>query len=205
RTLSVSPIENAVDLVKALPERATVHLLSHSRGGLIGELVCRGNTPTGEAAFTDEDLAIFARAADESQGEPKRALEAQGRHLKDLDAALRKKKIRVERFLRVGCPARGTTLASGRLDRWLSVGFNVLRHIAEVNPIASTIADVYVELVAAVVKKRLDPSALPGLHAQTPTSPLIGLLNGPGVQSTADLSVIAGDLVGRGFLGSVAE
>src|SRR5690606_8974403 len=79
RTLSVSPIENAVDLVKALPERATVHLLSHSRGGLIGELVCRGNTPTGEAAFTDEDLAIFARAADESQGEPKRALEAQGR------------------------------------------------------------------------------------------------------------------------------
>ncbi|RPI47273.1 MAG: hypothetical protein EHM59_04965, partial [Betaproteobacteria bacterium] len=205
RTLSAGPIENAIDLVKALPDGALVHLVSHSRGGLIGELLCRANVPLGEPCFSAGDLSIFERAAAEASGEPKRALQDQLRQLKALDQLLRRKKLRIERFLRVGCPARGTTLASGRLDRWLSVGLNVLQRITDINPLASVLADVYVELLAAVVKKRLDPSALPGLHAQTPTAPLIALLNRPDSRTTADLTVLAGDLDGRGFLGSVAE
>ncbi|MCI0552041.1 MAG: hypothetical protein L0287_13895, partial [Anaerolineae bacterium] len=36
-TLSKSPIENAVDLVKKLPPNAKLHIVTHSRGGLIGE------------------------------------------------------------------------------------------------------------------------------------------------------------------------
>ena len=42
RSLTESPIENALALARALPAGAEVHLVSHSRGGLIGELLCLG-------------------------------------------------------------------------------------------------------------------------------------------------------------------
>ncbi len=37
--MSDSPIDNAVDLVSALPRNARVSIVSHSRGGLVGDLV----------------------------------------------------------------------------------------------------------------------------------------------------------------------
>ena len=43
RTLSESPIDNALQLAQALPEGATLHLLTHSRGGLVGDLLCLDN------------------------------------------------------------------------------------------------------------------------------------------------------------------
>src|SRR4029079_12701544 len=39
RTLSESPIDNAIELLTALPRNARVSLVSHSRGGLVGDLV----------------------------------------------------------------------------------------------------------------------------------------------------------------------
>ena len=38
RTMSESPIDNAIDLVRALPRNARVNIVSHSRGGLVGDL-----------------------------------------------------------------------------------------------------------------------------------------------------------------------
>ena len=43
RTLSESPAENALQLARALPEGATLHLVTHSRGGLVGDLLCLVN------------------------------------------------------------------------------------------------------------------------------------------------------------------
>src|SRR5574338_978829 len=44
-TLSASPIEHPLELVKELakqiPSRATLHMVTHSRGGLVGGLLCR--------------------------------------------------------------------------------------------------------------------------------------------------------------------
>ena len=40
-TLSASPMRNALDLLERLPVDASVHLVSHSRGGLVGELMAR--------------------------------------------------------------------------------------------------------------------------------------------------------------------
>ena len=40
RTLTESPIDNALALAKRLPAGADVHLVSHSRGGLVGEVLC---------------------------------------------------------------------------------------------------------------------------------------------------------------------
>ncbi|MEF8738085.1 MAG: hypothetical protein V5B35_16335 [Candidatus Accumulibacter necessarius] len=43
RSLTESPLSNALALVERLPPAAEVHLVSHSRGGLVGELLCLGS------------------------------------------------------------------------------------------------------------------------------------------------------------------
>ena len=40
RTLSESPIENALELLAALPDGLQLSLVSHSRGGLVADLLC---------------------------------------------------------------------------------------------------------------------------------------------------------------------
>jgi hypothetical protein len=45
-TLTESPAQNALELVQRLPRRARLHLLTHSRGGLVGELLAHGPLPT---------------------------------------------------------------------------------------------------------------------------------------------------------------
>nr|MBP8217673.1 hypothetical protein [Thauera sp.] len=42
RSLTESPVANALALVRRLPKGAQLHLVSHSRGGLVGELLCLG-------------------------------------------------------------------------------------------------------------------------------------------------------------------
>jgi tetratricopeptide (TPR) repeat protein len=192
RTLTQSPVENARDLVialaKVLPRGSELHLVSHSRGGLIGELLSRGNR-VGGGSFDATDLKIIkdnARTADAD------AL----RELRDL---LDKQRYVVGRFVRVACPARGTTLASKRLDKYLSVILNVLEQIPGLRE--SLVFDTFASLLAAVIKKRTEPEDLPGLEAMMPESALVRLLNRPDVRTDANLSILGGDVEGTGFWG----
>src|SRR5687768_4077684 len=41
-TLSSNPVENALELGPLLPAGGKIHLVTHSRGGLVGELLCLG-------------------------------------------------------------------------------------------------------------------------------------------------------------------
>lgn len=191
RTLSQSPIDNALalvtDLQALLGTGAEVHLVSHSRGGLVGELLARGMR-VGAAPFTPDDLDLFespARDADRDQ-------------LTRLSRALETSGLRVTRFVRVACPARGTTLADGRLDRYLSVLVN-LAALAGLR--GNPVYDGLTSLLAGVLKKRTDPRELPGLEAMMPTAPLVRMLNRPDVQTAADLHVLGGDLAGVGLFG----
>ncbi len=119
RTLTESPIENALALAERArrPARrrdAELHLVSHSRGGLVGELLARGMR-VGAAPITPDDLALFdgdVRARDRAA-------------LEKLSAVLEQSRLRLTRFVRVACPARGTTLADRRLDRYFSVLVNL--------------------------------------------------------------------------------
>ena len=183
RTLTQSPIENALELADKLPDSARLHLVSHSRGGLVGEILCRAMLQS-RSPFDDGDFELF------SAPERKRDLDA----LTALRKLLADKKFQIERFVRVGCPARGTTLADGRLDRYLSIIVNMLEQIPgfKLNPVY----DATSALLLAVVKKRTDPQELPGLEAQMPTSPLVRVLNRPGQATSADLHVVGGDLAG---------
>ena len=200
RSLTESPIENALALARLLPDQAELHLVSHSRGGLVGELLCLGQRDTASDPLRPDWLgALFE--VDRTVAEPlgreplspeagrdRQAAYAEDRaRLAQLMEELARKQIRVRRFVRVACPARGTTLASARLDRWLSVldyltGHGVLGDMAD--------------FLLAVVKERTDPRTLPGLEAMMPGSALTRLLAHPELVTGADLSVIAGDIEG---------
>ncbi len=192
-SLSKSPIHNTIALVERLPPEARLHLVSHSRGGMVGELLCHagrnGNDPFDEAA-----LRFFAeRDPDLLRGD-----------LGRLNALLKEKRIRVDRFVRVACPARGTTLASGRLDIYLSLLFNLLGSFSpfKMTP-GGILYNIFSELIMAVAKERSDPAVLPGIEAMIPSSPLVALLNRPDVTLDGELRVISGDIEGESVVSAL--
>ncbi len=188
RTFTESPINNAIALLNQLPDNARLHLVSHSRGGLIGELLCRAAVATGRDPFDEKDVTLFADTEDADGVTVNRADDRAA--LATLNDLLKQKQPRVERFVRVACPARGSTLASERLDRWLSVIMNTLRLCGLQGSLFFQAAT---DLITAMVKEHTDPRTLPGLEAMMPTAPLVKSLNRPDVTVTADLSVISGD------------
>ena len=193
RTLSESPIENALDLVNKLPKNAVLHLVSHSRGGLIGELLSRSGRKNSKDLFDDIDLQL---AASHIQGEPGET------DLRQLSNLLKSKNIRVERFVRIACPARGTPLVSDRLDRWLELIVNVLAKALD--PATAALLDVLTDLLLELKKQSTNPEAIPGLAVMSPESGFIRMINRPDVLVDADLCVIAGDVEKSDILGRLA-
>ncbi len=182
RTLTESPVANALALVKWLPENARLHLVSHSRGGLVADLLCLTPLVDQQGLLSDDYLKRLP--ADDQRDLPK------------LVEALRDKRPRVERFVRVASPSRGTTLASGRLDRWLSVMSHL---ISKVPVLGSTVGDAVQDLILAMVKERTDPETLPGLAAMMPSAPLVSFLNRPDLAIPEPLAVISGDIQEQGL------
>jgi pimeloyl-ACP methyl ester carboxylesterase/tetratricopeptide (TPR) repeat protein len=209
RTLTLSPIDNAIELANSLPKHAKVHLVSHSRGGLVGELLCRGTKENG-GAFSEEELSFYKKRSkdvledmdDEISKGAEETYNKQLASLKQLSDVLADKHISVDRFVRVACPARGTTLASGRLDRWLSVVFNLIGFVPALR--ATPYYSLLKNFIVALVNTRTNPQVLPGLEAQMPGSPLISLLNVHHGSLKADLTVISGDIEKQGVLGRIA-
>ena len=176
-TLGTSPIGNALTLVRALPAGARLHLLTHSRGGLVAEVLARA---CGGGALTADVLALFADAR-------------YAQHRSDLRALVKEaqaKGLRVERVVRVACPARGTLLASKRLDAYLSI-LSWCLELASI-PVAPQLVDFLHE----VARRRADPGEMPGLEAMTPESPVVAWLNGAPEAIPGELRVVAGDMQG---------
>ncbi len=200
RTLSQSPLENAVELLKKLPggssgQPTELHLLTHSRGGLIGEILARGGSRGAADAFSPDDIRFFGSAC---SGDIR---DSSLKALAELNRLFREKNIRASRFVRVACPAAGTTLAGGRLDRYLNTVVNLMERIPILG--GSLIFDFVSAFMLAAVKTRMDPRVLPGLEAQMPGSALVRLLNSPGPELDSELFVVAGAAEGGGFLKSL--
>ena len=206
RTLTESPIDNALTLLEALPEKITLHLVSHSRGGLVGELLCRGQLSNSREPFSKEDIDLFETDGPSGLKALQKEVQKDYRHhrkqLQRLNTLLIEKQPQVQRFVRVACPARGTTLASGKLDIYLSGILNVIGLIPflKTSPIYSFLKT----FTLAVAKERTHPQQLPGLEAMMPGSPLIAMLNTVPASSGAPLCVIEGDTVPSGILKKIA-
>jgi CHAT domain-containing protein len=176
-TLGASPIANAMTLVQALPQGARLHLATHSRGGLVAEVLAR---VAGQRTITPADLEFFAGPGYATQRQ----------ELQTLAAAMAAKDIRVERVLRVACPARGTLLASKRLDAYLSV----LKWSLELA--GMPVVPALVDFLAEVARRRASPTEIPGLAAMIPDTPIVNWLNATEEPIAGDLRVVAGDLQG---------
>lgn len=194
-TLTQSPIANAIDLLEALSAAGReIHLVTHSRGGLVGELLSRGMRADGKDPFDARDIALCQQETDGGNGD-----------LERLNALLKQIRPNITRFVRVACPARGTTLASDRLDKYLNVvlnGVGLLLGAARL-PVLGEIYDFVKALLLAVVAERKKPggaSVLPGLEAMRPESPFIRMLNRADVTSRAPLTVIRGDVEAAGVI-----
>ncbi|MBL8313787.1 MAG: CHAT domain-containing protein [Rubrivivax sp.] len=177
-TLGASPIANALTLVQHLPKGARLHLLTHSRGGLVAEVLAR---VAGRRELGPQDWQAFA-------GEPYAGQRAELQAL--LDAVI-ERDVHVERVVRVACPARGTLLASRRLDAYLSV----LKWTLELA--GAPLLPGLLDFLNGVAQQRRDPLEFPGLAAMIPASPLVQWLNRPGGSIPGALYVVAGDLQGE--------
>ena len=176
-TLAHSPIANALTLVQAMPAGARLHLVTHSRGGLVAEILARA---CGGGALATQELAFFKGAGYATH----RA------QLRELVNAAQAKRLKVERTVRVACPAHGTLLASKRLDAYLSV----LRWGLELANVP--VAPELVDFLHEVARRRADPAQLPGLEAMMPESPVVAWLNSRSEPVPGDLRVVAGDMEG---------
>lgn len=198
-TLSRGPIENALMLSRLLPRKGAVRFLTHSRGGLVGELLCldpaevdrAGIIATLDAGKRGDSAAQTAREEQQAQFfELMRELET-------------RPELEIESFVRVACPVIGTTLLGQKLDQWFSL--LVLAAIADemrrsnnrglvtsaLGSLARYGLDMLAEITAGIVASRKKAHQLPGLEAQMPQSALVRILNGN--QGRGQLFVVAGD------------
>lgn len=179
RTWSKSPLENAVDILTGLPRDAKIHLLSHSRGGIIGDILCRCSREN--SLFTHEEIAGL-----ESEGRKEDAAS-----LRQLNKLAADKNPSVEQFTRVACPAAGTTLLSQRLDHYLNFVLNTLGYAA--GPQGKAIVKALQSFLASVAAQRFRPDVLPGLEAMTPESPIQRIINNHQVRVEGSLHIISGN------------
>lgn len=222
RTFSESPIDNALALVRMLPQGARFSIVTHSRGGLVGDLLCLDPSAGNDAAFA-ELIENYRRrpgpreSAGDADDQEKYAAQEQAK-LTELITLLRHKALVIERYVRVASPARGTALLTDNLDLFLSGLLTLVRRFGAwsagavggmvAGPGASATAraatDKGLEFLSRVVleiaNRRLQPQHLPGIEAMLPEAPMGMLLarapSRPGLQ----MALIAGDIEGGGFL-----
>ena len=211
RTLSESPIENARQLAEALPTGARVSLVTHSRGGLVGDLLCLRDLGAQIQDYRyrfspDEGVGLIEPLpgqsdADERQrvaAEMERGHAEQRAELARLAQLLANRGLVVQRYVRVAAPARGTRLASANFDVFLSGLLSLVGAIPGLfgNPLYSALKRVVLE----ITRNRTNPHLVPGIEAQLPDSPLAALLRDARVQPGVRMAVVAGDIEGRGML-----
>lgn len=181
-----SALQNAFELLEAIPKNLTLDVLSFSRGGLVAEILVK-------AADTDFDNVEEAKFWDEAferfDGMPDQD------YFKSLPALIRKKNLKIRNFVRSACPAGGTTLASGRLVTYFKVVLNAIGMIPAVRAFPPYLA--FKDLILTVIQQKDDPKVLPGVEVMTPDSKYVKILNVLGSQypiTRTPLHVVSGDV-----------
>ncbi len=176
RSITQHPAAAAVTLLRAMPSGARVHLVTHSGGGLVGELLCLGqgvaSVPVNEA-FQNTDEA----------GGPWNDL---------LNTLAHDRGTRIERFIRIACPAAGTPIFERSIERGVSL-------MGLVPGIGWALS-----LIPGLDRLLSDPQASPGLAALSPQSELITRLN-QGITTHAPLTVVAGVAQSGGALSKLGR
>jgi len=184
RTLSETPLTNALHLAKALhavPEGSQIDFLTHSRGGLVADVfAAAAATASGSDELGSNSHAFASFAGDFT-------------HLRSLIAA---RGLKVRRTVRVAAPARGTTLAGPRLGTWLNVLLNVAGLATGAS--ASSLYQGIKEFLIAIVAEGRSYDAVPGVACMRPDDMFVRWLST--MPAAGSLTAIAGDASRPGFL-----
>ena len=202
RTFSESPIDNALMLAETLPPIAKISLVTHSRGGLVGDLLCLRDL--------SEDL-IQAYRRDPLPGKEEKPWEKlirervaaeEQKKLHRLVKLLEEKDFQIERYVRVASPAGGTTLLSDNLDVFLSGLLSLTNTLvgAVLGPGASPVLSAFKRIVLEIAEKRMEPWLVPGIEAMLTDAPMAALLARATRKPGISMGVIAGDIEGGGLL-----
>ncbi|MEO6546606.1 MAG: CHAT domain-containing protein [Ferruginibacter sp.] len=179
KTFSQSPLQNALELIQQLPANCLLHLITHSRGGLVGDILARASSANNNIGFSDIEMELMA-----TEGDSKKYME-------DINTLARQKNITVQKFIRVASPSMGTSLLADRLDHYLNTILNFIGVSTGIggNPIYTGVKALLGEVAAT--KSKVD--VLPGIQAMVPDSAFIKMLNNPANIIEAPLTVIAGN------------
>jgi len=110
--------------------------------------------------------------------------------MKDINEIAKKKKITVNKVVRVAAPASGTTILSRRVDHFFNLFLNaVVLAFGAGNPIYHSVKAFLLELVS----QKENPEVLPGLNAMMPESLFQKMMNASDTSVVSDLYNIAGD------------
>ena len=179
RTLTQSPLDNVLELVKQLPSSIELDVITHSRGGLVGDVLARFSADS--KGFDETERGVLELAE-------RRDLDV----IKSIQKEISDKQIKVRNMVRVACPANGTTLASKRMDFLLNILMNLVGAVS--GQAANPVFQAFRELVMTAVNSKNNPDSLPGLESMNPESPFIKALNfqGSSIQIDSLLHVVGG-------------
>ena len=173
-------LKNALDFLNACPKSCTLDILSHSRGGLIADILAKCDYNNPAPGFSEKEIGILKGKAEEEN----RAL------MVSINQVAAQKKIKINKVIRVAAPASGTTILSRRVDHF----FNLLLNAASLafgiaNPLYHTVKAFLLELIS----QKDNPDVLPGLNAMMPESLFQKMMNISDDSVASDLYNISGD------------
>ncbi|MGS0757839.1 hypothetical protein ACVBEH_26125, partial [Roseateles sp. GG27B] len=151
-----------------MPIGAHISLVSHSRGGLVADLLCLQDFDAFIDGYSYAFEGVGEPDADESarvRGELDSAHAEQRQQLRRLSALLRERRIVVQRYVRAASPASGTKLASGNFDVFLSGLLTLIGMVPFF--FGSPLYSAFKRVVIEIAKNRTNAHLVPGIEAIT--------------------------------------
>ncbi len=178
-TLSESPIANAIDFLKACPDEFEFDIVSHSRGGLIADIISKCDHRNKIRGFSQEELEMI-----ETEDQVSYDL------MLTLNKLIEDKKLTIGKVIRVAAPSSGTTILSRRVDHFFNL---MLNGIGLAFGIKNPIYDVVKSFLLEVIAQKADPEAMPGLNSMMPESTFQKVFNYTENRVVGELYTISGD------------
>ncbi len=199
RSLTLSPIDNAIEVLQGLPVGTEIEILSTSRGGLVSDVLARCDCRNEVCGFSEREIAKI-RTDDERQAKDegwrdKKEENWLSTKMKLLNELAKQKRIRVSKAIRIACPAAGTVLLDRRLDHFMNV---LLRGIGLAFGPGQQAYDILRTFVMEIIAARANTRDLAGLACMMPNSEFLKILNSNRHKVHRKLLTIEGDSrVGR--------
>ncbi|WP_294285034.1 CHAT domain-containing protein [uncultured Chryseobacterium sp.] len=204
KTISKSPLENIAELLELLPPEIDLDLVTHSRGGLLADVLCRYDRRNSKIGFSEQELELLASSIPDEENTSSENNE----NRKDIvlkyfeglqDKESRSRSITVNQVMKIASPSGGTSLMTKRLDHYLNFILNALIFsIGSGNPLISIIKEFLLE----VLHCRMSVNSAPGLWAMSPDSEFQKIINNREISVKPKIYCISGDGSLGGSLGN---